>query len=157
HVEYGPAVAELLREPRLAPLGPGTPHASARPLLTALTNETVMVPHAVRDADMAAACRAGLLLYHNFLDEAHKIRQDLDTPTGSYWHGLVHRREPDYPNAAYWFRRVGSHPVLELLAKEAHQLAVAESVERTIPLQWDPLWFIDYCEACQKGREPREH
>src|SRR5438874_740571 len=76
-------------------------------------------PSAVRDQDMAAACLAGLWLYHDFLDEAHRISQELDTTTGSYWHGLVHRREPDFSNAKYWFRRVGDHAIFPALQAAA--------------------------------------
>ena len=45
-------------------------------------------PHDVRDAAAAAACRAGLWLYHDFLDESHTISQEIETPEGSYWHAL---------------------------------------------------------------------
>ena len=55
-------------------------------------------PQTVRDRDMAATCRSGLWLYHDFLDEAHTISQEIETPEGSYWHALVHRREPDFSN-----------------------------------------------------------
>jgi len=96
---YGPTVAELLRGARLAPLGPGTPDQAVRPQLAALTPERVFAPHPVHDRKMAEACLAGLWLLHDFLDEAHTISQDIDTPTGSYWHGVMHRREPDAANA----------------------------------------------------------
>jgi hypothetical protein len=157
HADYNAAIRELLSENRLAPLGPGTPNASARPQLTALTDESLLAPHTVRDPSMAAACRAGLWLYHDFIDEAHVISQEIDTPTGSYWHGLVHRREPDYSNSAYWFRRVGKHPIFDSLADEARQLAVASSVNVVVPSPWDPFWFIDFCQACASGKEPGEH
>jgi hypothetical protein len=153
---YSPAIAELLHESRLAPLGPGTPNASARALLAALTDESLLAPHPVRNADMAAACRAGLWLYHDFLDESHQLSQSIETPEGSYWHGVMHRREPDYSNAAYWFRRVGKHPVFTELAIEARQLVAAESVNIVLPSPWDPFWFIDYCESCAKVREGGE-
>jgi hypothetical protein len=153
---FGPIVTTLLREARLAPLGPGTPNASARALLAALTNETVTAPHPLRDPNMAAACRAALWLYHDFLDESHLISQSIETVEGSYWHGLMHRREPDYSNSAYWFRRVGMHPVFQELADEARQLAAAESMKVTAPAPWDPFWFIDYCQSCAQSREPGE-
>jgi hypothetical protein len=154
--DYSTAIAELIHDARLAPLGPGTPNARARVSLAALTNESVTGPHPLVDSDMAAACRAGLWLYHDFLDEAHAISQDIDTPTGSYWHGLVHRREPDYANAAYWFRRVGRHSIFECLAKFARELAAKCSPAIPIPDPWNPFWFIDYCEGCASGREPGE-
>jgi hypothetical protein len=95
---YSPAVADLLAEDRLAPLGPGVPNAAARPNLAALDIDRMLAPHPVRDRDMARACLAGLWLYHDCLDESHAISQEIATPTGSYWHGLMHRREPDFGN-----------------------------------------------------------
>ena len=65
---------------------------------------------------MAEGCLAGLWLLYDFLDESHTISQSLDTLEGSYWHGIMHRREPDYENAKYWFRRVPVHPIHAELA-----------------------------------------
>lgn len=64
---------------------------------------------------------SGLLLLWDFLDESHQLSQSMEgvgSPrTGDYWHGIMHRREPDAGNAAYWFRRVGRHPALESLGE----------------------------------------
>ena len=96
---YGPLIAELLAPERLAPLGPGVPNDAARPKLAALDGDRLLAPHSVRDRDMARACLAGLWLYHDFLDESHTISQEIGSTTGSYWHGIMHRREPDASNA----------------------------------------------------------
>jgi hypothetical protein len=96
---YGPLIAELLAPERLAPLGPGVPNAAARTKLAALDGGPLLTPHSVRDRDMARACLAGLWLYHDFLDESHTISQEIGSTTGSYWHGIMHRREPDASNA----------------------------------------------------------
>jgi hypothetical protein len=157
---YSPAVAELLREPRLMPLGPGEPNRPARAKLRALTPESLVAPKAVRDRDLAAAGLAGLWQYHDFLDEAHTISQEIDTPAGSYWHGLMHRREPDFGNAKYWFRRVGNHPIFGPLAEAARTLAADETHPAAAFLKtqaaWDPFGFIDLCEAAYTGRVPCE-
>src|SRR5262249_51545049 len=118
-------IAGLLAEGRLAPLGPGTPNDRARGKLEALKVDTAFAPLAVRDRDMASACLAGLGLYHDFIDDAHAIAQEIETPEGSYWHGLVHRREPDFSNAKYWFRRVGNHAIFEPLRIFAAESAAA--------------------------------
>ncbi len=135
---YAPAIAGLLRDERLAPLGPGTPNEAARPLLKALTVDKAFgSARGVIDPDMAACCLAGLWLYHDFQDESHRLCQDIDTTSGSFWHGIVHRREPDAGNAKYWFRRVGAHPVLARLVEQAAALGYQYV---------DPFSFVDECE-----------
>ncbi|WP_072328168.1 MULTISPECIES: hypothetical protein [unclassified Paenibacillus] len=62
----------------------------------------------------ALAVKAGLLLLNESLDEAHELAQELPTREGSYLHGIMHRMEGDYPNAAYWFRMAGGHPAQEV-------------------------------------------
>jgi hypothetical protein len=156
---YAPVIAELLRDPWVPPLDAGVANHEVRARLETLSCNDVFAPWRVRDAGMADACRAGLWLYHNFLDESHQISQDLHTPTGSYWHALMHRREPDFSNAAYWFRRVGSHPVFEALCRDAAKLAAdAPPAAGFLHTQsaWDPFAFVDLCAAALAGRAPCE-
>ena len=149
---FAPAIADLLRAERLPPLGPGRPDETMRPRLEALRGEAVFAPQRVRDRAMADACRAGLWLWFDFLDQAHEISQELSTVEGSYWHALMHRREPDHSNAAYWFRRVGAHPIFADLAKAAVELGY-----RGTETCWDPFAFNDQCEEHRgKGDEMEE-
>jgi hypothetical protein len=146
----------LLAAERLNPLDAGRPNEEVRAALQALTVPAAFAPQAVRDEDMARACLAGLWLYHDFLDESHRISQEIETPTGSYWHGLMHRREGDFGNSKYWFRRVGEHPVFEPLRQAAAELAASapERAARFLAEQsrWDPFAFIDLCEMAVSGR-----
>src|SRR5688500_4990238 len=89
----------LLAEERLNDLGPGSPNLGMQAQLHQVQRE-------LPTGDFASACMAGLWLYHDFLDESHAISQDLHTVEGSYWHAIMHRREPDAWNSKYWFRRV---------------------------------------------------
>lgn len=152
---YGPVIGEVLRETRLAELGPGTPNLQARPVLQALTLEKAFAHARIGDRDMARACLAGLWLYHDHLDESHGLSQEIDTPTGSYWHGLMHRREPDFFNSKYWFRRVGRHAVFEELAAFARTRSAYETHPSTdflrAPKAWDPFAFVDLCESALAG------
>jgi hypothetical protein len=153
---FSPALRELLSQDRLFELGPGSPNEKMRERLEELTTETLFSPQKVRRRDYAQACLSGLWLYHDFLDESHKLSQNIASLEGSYWHGIMHRREPDYANAAYWFRKVGHHPIFETLAAAAQELAVASSVKVAIPAPWNPFWFIDFCEGCVTKKEPGE-
>jgi hypothetical protein len=40
-------------------------------------------------------------------DAAHGIAQDIETPTGSWLHALLHLIEGDLGNARYWFVEAG--------------------------------------------------
>lgn len=153
---YGPHVAALLVPGRVCPLGPGKPNRAARETLAALTVADLAPGRPVRVDDMARSCLAGLWLLHDFLDESHRISQEIETTTGSYWHGIVHRREGDFDNAKYWFRRVGRHKVFEPLAAAARDLAQASTapIAKTFARgAWDPFRFVDQCQAARNGSD----
>ncbi len=103
------------------------------------------------------AAHAVVLLWHDHLDAAHCLVQDLDTPDGSLVHGILHRREPDYANAKYWFRQTGRHPVTPGLSRAAAaHFAAADPAElrpRLLPGgQWEAAAFVDLCAAA--ARQP---
>jgi hypothetical protein len=153
---FSPAIRELLSQDRVFDLGPGSANEPMRPSLADLTVEKLLAPAEVRRPDFARACLSGLWLYHDFLDESHALSVEIATAEGSFWHAIMHRREPDYANAAYWFRKVGPHPVFDALAPAALELAAASSVPVATPSPWNPFWFIDFCESCVVRKEPGE-
>jgi hypothetical protein len=145
---YAPAIAALLAIPRRMPLDAGTPDRSVIDQLRHLDIASAFAPATVSDPDMARACLAGLWLRFDFLDESHRVSQEVHTPEGSYWHAILHRRESDFDNSKYWFRRVGNHPVFAPLGRTAQKLAVFPSG------QWDPFAFVDRVDACLTGPNP---
>ena len=158
---YPAAVQDLIADTRLAPLGPGRPNEAVRTRLKKLTVNDLFAPEKFRDLNLGQSCLAGLWLYHDFLDESHKISQDLETAEGAYWHGLMHRREPDFGNSKYWFRRVGPHELFAPLAKSAAELAENSDPHPSAAFlasgkPWDPFAFIDLCEQSYLGRVPCE-
>ena len=141
---YGRAFAPLLDCDRRRTLGEGNPDSGSRAALEPLSAKSafVHVDGGVKDRHMAECCLAGVWLLHDFLDESHHISQGVDTPSGSFWHGIMHRREGDSSNAKYWFRHVGHHPVFESLAEIAGD--------------WDPFAFVDRCQAAVRTGKDRE-
>lgn len=116
-----------------------------------------------RSPDDAVALKSGLLLIHDYLEESHDLSQSVQGKgrhaAGDYWHGIMHRREPDNSNAKYWFRRVGDHPVFPELAEAARPLfeaaeedAAGDWKDRCLSGPgWDPFAFIDFCSFCRRG------
>lgn len=158
---YGPFIAEILQPTRLNALGRGNPTQPVPANLAAFAanRDRAFAPYSIQDEDMASACLAGLWLYHDHLDESHRISQGIETPSGGYWHGLMHRREPDFDNAKYWFRRVGKHSIFASLRAAAAELAASAELQSSAKFlatqsAWDPLAFIDLCESCLDGRSP---
>jgi hypothetical protein len=137
--DYGPLVAQILG---LAEDGQRLMGLTGGECVSEAAREKL------RGSKLPALVRCGLYLYLSCLDEAHKIAQDIPSTTGSYWHGILHRQEPDFGNAAYWFRRVGRHEIFPALREKA----VNTLPERFGGASWDPFRFIDACEEVH--REP---
>lgn len=98
-----------------------------------------------------ASLVAASLLYHDHHNEAHDMVQDMTDPDGSLVHALVHRREPDYWNANYWYRQVGDHELYRLLARRLGSMrpagaagAVADRLVLSGTL--DPMVLVAACE-----------
>jgi hypothetical protein len=159
------AITDILAlAPPLNDLGPGHPDESMRKQIEALDLAAAFAPHKIVDSTMAQACLAGLWLRFDFLDESHTISQSIHNAIGSYWHGIMHRREPDYENAKYWFHRVGDHAIFESLCKSVRELTAGATGKRSLPVlaqdaeflatqsNWDPFRFIDLVAASAQGK-----
>jgi hypothetical protein len=131
---YGPVFAPLLAIDRRRPLDAGRPEVQSRDTLKALSVAIAFAHARPVDTEMAKCCLAGAWLLHDYLDESHTISQKIDTAEGSYWHGIMHRREGDFSNAKYWFRHVGEHPVFREID------------------DFDPYDFVDQCQAVARGK-----
>ncbi len=143
-------------------LGPAVVQAKPRrpKLLRALSEPALAVmfpsvPHPLR-----LALAAGLLQVHDFWEGSHHAAQQADDRgergTSAYWHGIGHRREPDAGNAAYWFRRVGRHPVFIPLAEAAKPLFEAEGLaslaaQLILKDAWSASAMTDLCTTAKPG------
>lgn len=89
----------------------GNPRMEALATLDALTRDLTLLGGPIQDMDAALSCLSALWLRFDYFDKSHRISQELESQDGSYWHGIAHRREGDFANACYWFRRAGKHSV----------------------------------------------
>ena len=117
-----------------------------------MNDQNISKQRRVRMPHDAEALKSGLwLLFDNF-EESHAIAQNLGTPSGSYWHGILHRREGDAENAKYWMARCNEHPILPDLLKDACEIAAASGGPKSALLTqfeamtvWDGAKFTDRC------------
>lgn len=141
---------ERLGTPELPDLGPG-------PRAGTLSEDTVEIRllELTRELTLTVAATdllsATALLYHDHHDPAHNLVEDRGDRDGCLIHALLHRREPDYWNAAYWFRRVSGHPIYRAAtpaAIRAAQTPEARAVLERLTLSGtlDPLALVQECE-----------
>ena len=144
--EFGPVMGPLTKPAALPPLDSGRPDKSVYEALRGLTVVKAFEGRKVKDEGMAQCCLSGLWLLHGYLDESHRISQQAGSPTGSHWHGIMHRREGDYGNSKYWFRRVGEHTIWPELLENGQQIFDREGEGAFSRLSnWDPYQFVDLC------------
>lgn len=142
------AIRDLFEKPGLADLGP-------KSRASALTVHDI--DHAFKmsaTSQTTDLLRAAALLWNDHLDEAHQIVQDLGNADASLLHAIMHRREPDYGNARYWFRKVGEHPSYIGLTLETTTILgnhpELQSFKMIASDRWNPLAFVDACEAAAR-------
>ena len=148
----------LLAGPGLPELGPG-PRAGV--VASAVLEEACAkalarsVGAGLAGGPPALLARGAVLLWHDQHEAAHGIAQEIASREGSWLHGMLHRREPDFSNAAYWYQRVGQHPAFAELARRAGEI-LEEEGEGAGGLRqalfrgaaWSARGFIDACEQC---------
>ncbi|MCA9079697.1 MAG: hypothetical protein KDA58_04020 [Planctomycetaceae bacterium] len=119
------------------------------------------VPNAKSQED-AQAVRAGILQFWDELNRSHEYSQSIEGEgrhvAGDFWHGIMHRREPDYHNSKYWFRRVGQHPVFPELAEQAATILAntteaADWSHRLTRGGWDSFAFVDLCQRAARDED----
>lgn len=149
--------------PELAPRHPGRHRNWMAHLLSQLNPRNYLAGEG--DDCEAEAVLAGLLQINDYLDESHNHSQSIQGEgrdvNGDYWHGIMHRREPDYGNGKYWFRRVGHHPCFDKLAPLAEQAldecgssAVDDWKHRVTGSNgWDGAAFIDLCQTAEQSSD----
>jgi len=111
--------------------------------------------NAVGELQIPEAVRSGLYLCCGCWDEAHSAADSIENPDGYFWHGIVHRQEPDPANAAYWFRRTGVHPIFAALGDEAANCGFEIEPEAS-GRAWNPFAFIEYCESARRRPGSKE-
>ena len=90
------------------PLDQAMPHlVGSHPTQTDLIETIVSNPVIAAKPALASA----LWLYGSDLDRSHTISQGIEDSTGSFWHGIMHRREGDFSNSHYWMHRAIAHPL----------------------------------------------
>jgi len=138
----------LITQPGPAALGPDSrPGILAQAELNRALDESFRRHGRPAKAELI---RALLLLWHDHLDASHVISQGIENPDGSLVHGIMHRREPDYWNSKYWFRRVGPHPCFADLGARVEPLFVSDAklAAQLLPRgAWDAFAFVDAVEA----------
>ena len=140
----------LITTPDLPALGP-TARAGRLPLADLYQKIERFMTDGKPPVTLRACLRSAALLWHDYLDESHNLSQNIHTADGSFLHAIMHRREPDYSNAKYWFHRAGPHRCFPQIAARAADLLATSGQNELAALlaprgSWDPFGFVDACE-----------
>ena len=125
--------------PPLKPLGAWNPEISI------MLNKENDIPKPVVSA--LALCNDDLRL-------SHEVSQSINTPIGSWLHGCMHRREGDFSNSKYWYRKVGSHACFFKISSKFDGFLAQYSPKGEVKLKslgkvWNPFDFIDLCSEAE--------
>ncbi len=129
---FSPSLIEAIEASKMPGLSDGPKNSSLSERLSTTSFELQFKSQNEYKPPSFELCLSGLWLLAGDLNRSHEISQKHSSAEGSFWHGIMHRREGDFGNAKYWFRRVGNHPVITQL-------------QLMCPPYKDPSIFTDFC------------
>jgi hypothetical protein len=152
-------IGSILETADLPSLGPDV-RAGSEPLASLEQKLAAIFSDAKVSPSTQPLIRSLVLLWHDYLDESHSISQGIPSADGSFLHGIMHRREPDYGNAKYWFHRVGEHACYPIIAGKVGELlddakAALMKAELVRGDKWDVFAFVDACEEAREKRDTK--
>ena len=103
--------------------------------------------------EQQALIRSALLLWHDHLEASHEISQCLNSKDGCFLHALMHRREPDFPNAKYWLNRTGQYEAYSEIASRSKILLIEESLPNLFTDEWNPYAMVDSVEHAKPNTQ----
>ena len=154
-LNYTPLIKALLEIPVDMSLQVSTENAEGVVALRDRSAQDLFGGLSVVDPVMADAALSALWLRFDALDPAHDVINRIDSATGCLWHGILHRREGDYPNARYWMHQAGNHPTYLYLAQGAGAILAQMSEIGNSEIHagirvWDAMYFVKLCERAVK-------
>ena len=139
-------VQKILDTPTLASLGPERrPGALNLDQCLAVLDTLDLSPH------QQPLIHSALLLWHDHLDASHDLSQNINSHDGSFLHGIMHRREPDYSNAKYSLRRAGQHEAFDSINTGAARALTDTSPTHLATAKWDPFAYVDAVSEASPG------
>ena len=148
-------ISDIFDSVSLPSLGPQTRKASfSIEKCEAKTTEALQNVDANESSEKLILSAA--LLWHDHLTESHTISQSIHGPDGSYLHGIMHRREPDYSNAKYWFHKVGNHPAYIQLKERTQAHLSNSTLFGLTQCKWDPSAMVDAVGQSKPGTNEYE-
>lgn len=160
--------------PKLGLVTSGLQHRFLKPYIDKIETSTLFSENHLTSHIHGDLIRNALYQNNDDLDAAHQICQnagnDSDLPEISYWHGIIHRREPDFNNARSWFQKSQNLGVNDTLYRATYNL-LQRAIQmpdygnaREIALQflkhlqnqetWDVFYFLNLCEAQAQNKDP---
>lgn len=130
------------------------PHLDRLKRANTLKKGEILSPVVTTDDTKTAVATGIILLWNDFWEEAHEIAQsDEGEPDHDFLHVIVHRREPDLNNSAYWIRSTGKHPSFGFIAARMETLLAGNPLRERLLADgvWNPLAFNDAIRRAKGG------
>lgn len=144
------SIRPLLNTDTPPSLGPER-RPKAKPLIEIESDLNMALAITDLSDEAASLIRSIILLWHDHLDESHRISQGIKSADSSFVHGIMHRREPDYPNAKYWFNQAGLHPAFPEISSRVKELLKGSSLAHLAEGTWDSFAMVDAVTKARVG------